>query len=143
MRERSQADGAADPHLHPARVAAVARAFGADPPDWTTGRILEVGCGAGWALLSWASDAPGADLVGVAATAAEADAGRAEAAALGLANARFEVAARDGRLVGRHLGEVDYVIAHVRALEPAETALARVLDVCGAHLAPAGIAALS
>lgn len=143
MREWSQADGAADPHLHPARIAAIARAFGAAAPDWTRSRALEVGCGAGWAALSWALDAPEADVVGVAATEAEAEAGRAEAVALGLANARFEVGPRDGRLLARELGEFDYVVAHVRAVEPADTALGRALDVCGAHLAPGGVAALS
>ena len=128
------------PSLHPERLAATARLFGLRPARVERCRVLEVGCADGSHLLPMAAQLPGSDFVGVDVAAPRIAQARAQVAALGLTNVRFELCGLE------ELGDgepFDYVLAHglyswIDA--PARDAL---LALCRRRLAPDGIALVS
>jgi SAM-dependent methyltransferase len=122
--------------------ATIAMLHGLEPPDPRTARVLELGCGAGAHLIGVAAAHPEVRAVGVDLAPTAIETARADTAAAGLENVRFDVAdvlaLTDGQL-----GEFDYVIVHGLYAWAAEPLREAVLEACRAHLAPDGIAYVS
>jgi SAM-dependent methyltransferase len=115
--------------------------FGLRPAAPTSARVLELGCGDGGNLLPMALAYPHGRFVGVDLAAEPIARGRAEAAALGLAN--IELGQADIRELPEDLGTFDYVIAHGLYSWVPPAARDALLAVAGRHLAPQGVAFVS
>lgn len=95
----------------PDRLAANAALFGVQPADVKTCRVLELGCGSGWHLISQAFLLPDAEFVGIDLGKQHIDEAKAEAGALGLTNVEF--AQMDVmELSAATFGKFDYIVAH-------------------------------
>jgi SAM-dependent methyltransferase len=129
------------PQTHPGRLAALATLYGMEPAPVARCRVLELGCGDGSNLIPLAFNYPEGEFVGVDLAARPLASGRALAADLGLQNLRLlHMGIED---VPEEFGVFDYVIAHgVYSWVPAHVR-DRLLAVCGAHLAPQGVAYVS
>jgi hypothetical protein len=102
-------NGESCPTSHPDGVGAIARLFGLTPAPVERCRVLELGCAAGANLIPMAAAFPQSSFVGVDLSGEQIASGRAEAAALGLAN----LSLRQGDLAALpSLGTFDYLIAH-------------------------------
>jgi methyltransferase-like protein/SAM-dependent methyltransferase len=126
---------------HPDRMATMATLAGLRPASVTNCRVLELGCGNGGNLVPMAHDLPGSQFLGIDAAARPIADGRCLIDELGLRNIELRVA--DFMALGRELGEFDYIIAHgVYSWVPAEVR-DRLMQLCGQHLSPDGIAYIS
>lgn len=127
------------PQTHPDRLATVATLFGLRPAPPDASRVLELGCGDGGNLVPLAYVLPGSAFCGVDLSGRAIERAQAQAAALGLENARFVA----GDLADPPPGEFDYVIAHgvYSWIEPA--ARDALLAACRDRLAPRGVAYVS
>jgi len=126
---------------HPDRLATLATLFGFAPASVERCRVLELGCGDGANLIPMAYGLPQSSFVGI--DLAPSAIARADelARALGLRNVEFVCA----DLAQPHVvaGEFDFVVAHgvySWVSEPVRDAL---LALCGATLAPTGVAFVS
>lgn len=134
-------EGCAHRDTHPAYVWAVAALMGLDPAPPAGSRVLELGCGRGGNLVPMAASLPGARLVGVDLSPGQIERAKASRDALGLANLDLRVG--DIASLDESLGQFDYIIAHgVYSWIPA-AARDRLLALCGALLAPDGVAYVS
>jgi len=141
LHDRIPYPGGAWEHSHPDRIAANARMLGLSPAPVESGRVLELGCGAGGNLVPMACGLPGARFLGIDIAARPIDAGRELATRLGLANS--ELRRCDILALPADLGEFDYIIAHgVYSWVPAPVRDA-LMSVFARHLAPNGIAYLN
>lgn len=102
--------GRPNPHSHPDRLAAIAALFGLSPPDPSTARVLEVGCGDGANLLPMAARMPGAHFTGCDLSSLLMSRAREMAEGLGLGN--VELIEGDLREIAPSLPAFDYIIAH-------------------------------
>src|SRR5215218_6536208 len=126
---------------HPGSLAAMAALRGLVAPPVATARVLDLGCGAAANLLSIAATLPGAECVGLDLAARPVATGRALAEEAGLRNVRLDVASVAD--LPADLGPFDFVIAHgLYSWIPAAVADA-LLEACGRHLAPGGVAYIS
>lgn len=133
--------GAALAETHPSNLAVTATLFGLNPALPSRCRVLELGCSTGGNLLPMAELLPQSEFVGVDLSGVQIGMARARARQLGLKNVRFEeMSILD---VGPEFGEFDYIICYgVYSWVPAEVR-EKILAICGAHLTPQGIAAVS
>ena len=133
--------GAALPDTHPSNLAVIATLFGLEPALPSRCRVLELGCSTGGNLLPMAELLPHSDFVGIDLSGVQIGMARARARQLGLKNVRFEeLSILD---VGSDFGEFDYIICYgVYSWVPADVR-EKILRICGGHLAPNGIAAVS
>jgi SAM-dependent methyltransferase len=127
---------------HPGRLAAVASLMGLRPAPVQHWRVLDVGCAGGANLCAMAFTLPDASFVGF-----DLDPGHIEQAAaavdgLGLANVTLRVADVMA-LDPAELGSFDLVIAHGFYSWVPPAVRDRLLALCGAVLAPQGIAMVS
>ena len=76
----------AHPQSAPGQLAAIAWAFGLDPPDVARSRVLEIGCAAAGNPIPFAAMHPLARTVGVDLSRVHIDQGRRRVDALGLDN---------------------------------------------------------
>lgn len=130
------------PQTHPDRLATLAIAFGMQPAPIENCRVLELGCGDGSNLLSFAYVLPQSRFVGVDLATNHIRAARAAGAALDLKNAEFHEL--DVMKVNREVfGEFDFIIAHGLYSWVPEFVRARILDICGEMLAPNGVGYIS
>jgi SAM-dependent methyltransferase len=127
---------------HPGRLATVATLHGMAPPDPFTGRVLEVGCGAGGNLLALAAATPGVHALGIDLAATAIDEATEIARSSGLSNVSFAVG--DVRnLTDGQLGTFDYIVAHgLYAWVPADAREA-LLALIASHLSENGLAYVS
>jgi SAM-dependent methyltransferase len=126
---------------HPVNLAVIGRLFGLATPDPDACRLVELGCASGGNLIPMAWHLPGSRFEGVDRSAAQAAAGAALVAELGLEN----VVVREGDILelGPGLGEVDYLVAHgVYSWVPAPVQ-ERILALCAECLSPHGVAYVS
>ncbi len=126
---------------HPDRLAALGRLHGMRPAPVDCCRVLELACGDGSNLIPLAYSLPGSAFEGVDLAAAPLAAGQRKAAAIGLTNLRLE--ACDLLEFPADAGQFDYVIAHGFYSWCPPPVRDKILAVCGAHLAPQGIAFVS
>src|SRR5262249_13699905 len=126
---------------HPDRLATVATLFGMRPAAVDCCRVLELGCAAGGNLIPMAQALPGSSFLGIDLSARQVAEGAKVVAALGLTN----VALRRQRIldVDESWGTFDYILCHgVSSWVPAPVQ-DRILHICSANLAPAGVAYVS
>ena len=132
----------AHPQSAPGQLAAVAWAFGLDPPDVARSRVLEIGCAAAGNLIPFAATHPLACTVGIDLSQVHIDQGNRRVRALGLDN--IELMHSDiAHLDLAAMGQFDFIICHgVYSWVPDEVQEA-ILAACGQLLSPAGVAYVS
>ncbi len=99
------------PQTHPDRLATMARLFGLKAADPKACRMLELGCGDGTNLLSFAYTMPDSKFVGLDLSKTHIDAAKAAAKDIGVSNVSFfqmDLMEFDTR----REGEFDFMIAH-------------------------------
>jgi len=127
-------------NTHPDWLGTVGRLFGMQPAPADACRVLELGCGPGGNLVPLAELLPGSEFVGVDLSSSQIARGRADAAAVGATNVRFE--AMDIRDVP-DWGPFDFVLCHgVFSWVPDEVRR-RILTISSEQLSPQGIAYVS
>jgi SAM-dependent methyltransferase len=128
-------------HSHPDHLGLIGELFGMQPAPVATCRVLEIGCALGGNLIPMAEAFPRARFLGIDLAATQIAEAQATAHALGLAN--LELRALDILDIPEDLGRFDYLICHGVFSWVPPPVRARLLDVCGRHLAPHGIAYVS
>jgi len=126
---------------HPDRLHAVARLCGLDPAPVDACRVLELGSSDGGNLIPLAEILPNSSFLGLDNSSRQIDDGQAIVAELGLANIRLEC--RDLLEPTPDLGAFDYIICHGVYSWVPPPVQERILQICGEHLAPEGIAFVS
>lgn len=126
---------------HPARTGAIGVVRGLDPAPIRHCRVLELGCGDGANLIPMAHALPDATFVGIDLARRAIHRGRAAADELGLRNVALH--AIDLMDAPQDLGTFDYIIAHGLYSWVPDPVRERILELCGRHLAPHGIAFVS
>lgn len=127
-------------NTHPDWLGTVGRIFGMDPAPADGCRVLELGCGPGGNLVPLAELLPGSEFVGVDLSSTQVARARADAAAIGVANVRFE--AMDIRDVP-DWGPFDYVICHGVFSWVPDDVRRRILTIASEQLSAQGIAYVS
>jgi SAM-dependent methyltransferase len=127
-------------NTHPDWLGTVGRIFGMDPAPADGCRVLELGCGPGGNLLPLAELLPGSEFVGVDLSSSQIARARADAAAIGATNVRFE--AMDIRDVP-DWGPFDFVICHGVFSWVPDDVRRRILAIASEQLSPHGIAYVS
>ena len=126
---------------HPSRLAAIATLLGLTPAPPDHSRVLELGCGGGDNLIPMAAALPQSHFVGIDLSPVQIARGQAEIDALGLTNIRLLAA--DIRTWGDAEAPYDYIIAHGLYSWVSPPVADRLLALCGALLAPHGVAYVS
>lgn len=130
------------PQTHPDRLATLATAFGMQPAPPQRCRVLELGCGDGTNLLSFASVLPQSEFVGVDLSENHIRAAQAGKRELNLSNVEFHEL--DVTAISRErFGEFDFVVAHGLYSWVPDFVRARILDVYAETLAPNGVGYVS
>lgn len=129
------------PQTHPNRIATLATLFGMNVAPIENCRVLELGTGRGANLLGMAASLPNSQFVGVELSKRQNDEAIQNAAAAGCTNIEYKnMSITD---IDSSFGEFDYIIAHgVFSWVPREVQ-EKMLEVCGKHLKPQGVAYLS
>lgn len=127
---------------HPAYLAVIGHWFGMTPAPPTCARVLELGCANGGNLVPMAWYLPGSTFLGVDRAAKPLATGRILAEQLGLSNLKF---CQDDilNLAPETLGEFDYILVHGVWSWVSAPVQEQILHLCGACLAPQGIAYVS
>ena len=133
--------GHAFDQTHPDRMATIASLFGMRPAPPSRCRVLELGCGAGANLIPMAYQCPGSEFLGIDRSAPSVAGGRADIAALGLANIALRTC--DITAVDANFGRFDYIIAHGVYSWVPPAVRAKILSIFRERLAPQGVAYLS
>jgi len=126
---------------HPDRLATLATLFGMSPASVENCRVLELGCGAGGNLIPMAFGLPYSSFVGIDLAARPIAKGQTMIQALGLKN--VQLVQLDLMDVTTDFGEFDYIIAHGLYSWVHQAVRDKLLAVCGANLAPHGVAYVS
>ncbi len=133
--------GQAYPQTHPDTLATIATLFGLPAAPVERCRVLELGCGDGGNLLPMACRLPESRFSGIDLSARAIAQGSSMVARLGLENVKLvhaDLLEWDGRQE-----EFDYIIAHGVYTWVPPAVQARVLAICGTHLARNGVAFVS
>ncbi|MBA4180793.1 MAG: hypothetical protein C0506_09415 [Anaerolinea sp.] len=133
--------GAALPDTHPSSTAVIAKLFGLDPAPPSSCRVLELGCGTGANLLPMAEMYPGSQFTGIDLSGVQIGMARSRARQLGLTNIRFE----EMNILDfpASFGQFDYIICYGVYSWVPKPVRDKILEICGAQLAPMGIASVS
>jgi hypothetical protein len=127
---------------HPDRLATLGRLFGMNPAPVERCRVLELACGDGANLIPMAYSLAGSHFLGIDFASQPIARGCAQTAALGLSN--IELRALDILGFSPDAADpFDYIIAHGVYSWAPPAVRERILAICGAHLAPQGIAYIS
>lgn len=129
------------PDTHPDYLRALARLYGVEAAPMASCRVLELGCAGGGNLLPLAWHFPGSRCVGVELARGHVEEASALIAELGLDNT--QVLHRSITDDVSDLGAFDYIIAHGVFSWVPRAVQDRLLEICGRHLAPQGIAYIS
>jgi SAM-dependent methyltransferase len=132
---------AAYPQTHPDRLGTIATLYGMSPAPAEQCRVLEIGCSDGGNIIPMAFALPGSSFTGIDLAARPIAAGRAFVERLGLRN--ITLLQQDLAAPAVELGSFDYIIAHGLYAWVAPPLQDRLLAVCGAQLAPQGVAFVS
>ena len=129
------------PQASPERMAMLATLYGLTPPPVESSRVLEMGCGEGGHLIPVAYALKDSRCVGVDLSQASITRAQETAAQLGVVNAEFR--ALDLMEFPADAGTFDYIVAHgLFSWIPPEVQ-DKLLEICGRHLSPTGVAYLS
>ena len=128
------------PQTHPDRLAVMATLLGMSPAPVERCRVLELGCGDGWNLITMAHGLPGSEFTGIDLAAKPVARGTALATELGLRNLSLrEMDVADAA----DLGEFDCIIAHGLYSWVPQHVREKIMALCGRSLAASGVAYLS
>lgn len=130
------------PQTRPDRLATLAAFHGMEPAPPEKCRVLELGCGDGTNLLSFAYILPGSSFVGIDLSQVHIDAADRAAAELKLVNLSFacdDVLNFDPRA----FGEFDYIIAHGLFSWVPDLVREKILEIYAECLAPHGVGYIS
>jgi methyltransferase-like protein/trans-aconitate methyltransferase len=123
----------------PDRLAVMAHLLGLDPARPEKCRVLELGCGSGDSLISFAVALPGSSFLGVDLSAVAINKGNRILSELGLPNIRLEQC----DLMDFQGTQFDYIVAHgLFSWVPAQVQQ-RILEIIRDCLAPQGVAFVS
>ncbi len=130
------------PQTRPDRLATLGAFHGMQPAAPESCRVLELGCGDGTNLLSFAYILPGSSFLGVDLSRVHIDSANRAAGELRLKNLEFHCddvmnLTRDG------VGEFDYIIAHGLFSWVPEAVRTRILEIYAECLAPHGVGYIS
>ena len=127
---------------HPNKLATMARLFGLTTAPVDGCRVLELGCGDGTNLLSFAAALLSSEFVGVDLSSAHIRAAQTTTRELGLSNIRFYEL--DILNVNReNFGEFDFIIAHGLYSWVPDFVRPRILEICREMLQPNGVGYIS
>ena len=125
---------------HPDRLAMMATLFGMTPAPVERCRVLELGCGDGWNLITMAYGLPGSEFTGIDLAAKPIARGIALTTQLGLKN----VSLREMDVAeAADLGEFDYILAHGLYSWVPQHVREKIMELCGRSLAANGVAYIS
>lgn len=130
------------PQTHPERLATVARFFGMSPKPVENCRVLELGCGAGAGLLTFALSLPGSEFVGVDLGEKPIESGNRTKDAVGLSNVTL-IQGDVMEISKKEFGEFDYIIAHGLYSWVPQMVRQKVLAICRELMAEQGVAFIS
>lgn len=127
---------------HPDRLATMTKFFGVEPKAIENCRVLELGCGTGSSLLSFAYDLPNSEFIGIDLSEKQIALGNLAIEAVSLKN--LKLLQGDIMQINREtFGEFDYVIAHGLYSWVPDLVRDQILKVCRETLAERGVAFVS
>lgn len=130
------------PYSHPARLSAVARLFGLNPPENKKFRVLELGSASGGNIIPLAMYYPEIEVVGVDYSAVQVEQGQKLIQALNL-NDRVQLICQSITDIDKDIGQFDYIICHgVYSWVPQEVQDA-IINTIQNHLTENGVAYVS
>lgn len=130
------------PQTHPDRLAVMATFLGMKPPSVENCRVLELGCGNGSNLVSFAYGLPESEFVGIDLAENHIAHGNSVVEHIGLKNLRLIHG--DIMEINRATsGEFDYIIAHGLYSWTPKFVREKILAICGELLAANGVAYIS
>ena len=130
------------PQTHPDKLAVMATFLGMKPPSVENCRVLELGCGNGSNLVSFAYGLPNCEFVGIDLAENHIAHGNLVASSIGLKNLRLIHG--DIMEINRDsYGEFDYIIAHGLYSWTPEFVREKILAICNELLTENGVAYVS
>lgn len=127
---------------HPDRLATMTKFFGVNPKPVENCRVLELGCGTGSSLLSFAFDLQNSEFTGIDLSEKQIALGNTAVNAVGLKNLTLKQA--DIMDISRETyGEFDYIIAHGVYSWVPDFVRDQMLKICREMLAEQGVAFIS
>jgi methyltransferase-like protein/2-polyprenyl-3-methyl-5-hydroxy-6-metoxy-1,4-benzoquinol methylase len=138
--ERVPYPSASHHETHPDRLATVAILHGLEPAPPERCRVLELGCADGGNLIPMAFELRDSTFVGVDLSPRAIEAGRAQAADLGLQNLELRVGSI---LELDHAATFDYILCHGVFSWVAPPVQDKIFEICRTALAPHGVAYVS
>ncbi len=130
------------PQTHPDRLASMAEFLGMTPASPEKCRVLELGCGDGSNLLSFAYTMPSSEFVGIDLAKIHIDKANSGASDLGFSNISFHC--QDLMEFERErFGKFDFIIAHGLFSWVPDQVRTKVLEIYSACLAPNGVGYIS
>lgn len=129
------------PLTQPARIGALARLFGLEPPDVEKARVLEIGCASGGNIIPLAARFPDASFTGVDLSDVQITAGKERAKSAGLSNIELKnISVTD---FDAPAASFDYVICHGVFSWVTESVRDAIFARVGKLLSPDGVAYIS
>lgn len=130
------------PRLNPARLGAAGYLFGLTPAPASRCRMLELGCGQGFTLLSLAQLYPDSEFQGVDLSIRHIENAQRLASEAGLTNVSFEHRSITDISAERD-GSYDYITSHGVYSWVPEAVKEKILEISGSQLTPQGMAYVS
>lgn len=127
---------------HPDRLATMAKFYGMNPAPVENCRVLELGCGTGSGLMSFAYDLKNSQLIGVDLSEKQIAIGQETIEELGIENLKL-MQGDIAKLSRETLGEFDYIIAHGVYSWVPDFVRDRMLALCRELLTENGVAYIS
>jgi len=127
---------------HPENLAIMAKFYGMKPKNVENCHVLEIGCGNGSNLISFAYDLPRSEFVGIDLSKKQIGHGTSIAKAIELDNIELVRASILDIDLSKY-GYFDYVIAHGFYSWTSEPVRKHALEICRKHLAKHGVAFVS
>ncbi len=129
------------PQMHPDRLSVLAKLYSMNPVPIESCRVLELGCGDGSSLISFANTLPNATFKGVDIAVNHIESGNRLIADIGLKNIKLEQA--DVTKLEKSFGEFDFIIAHGFISWIPDFVREKVFEICSQNLSENGVAYIS
>jgi methyltransferase-like protein/2-polyprenyl-3-methyl-5-hydroxy-6-metoxy-1,4-benzoquinol methylase len=131
------------PQTHARHLYTVSKLFGLNPPDFTTARVLEIGCASGGNLFSQALNYPKASFTGFDLSREQIAIGNKQKAEMNLKNIELRQQDILNFDLEKEAGKYDYIIAHGVFSWVPESVRSALLELCAKALSPNGVAVIS